>query len=64
MWRDILLANREEILRQSLRFRHTLDAIEHVMRGGNAEALEDLIRKASEARSTWQTNAPKQAGER
>ena len=64
VWRDILMANREEILRQSLRFRHTLDAIEHVMRGGNAEALEDLIRKASEARGNWQTNAPKQAGER
>ena len=64
VWRDILMANREEILRQSLRFRHTLDAIEHVMRGGNAEALEDLIRKASEARGNWQTNASKQVGER
>ena len=63
VWRDILLANREEILRQSMRFRHTLDAIEHVMRGGNGEALEDLIRKASEARAGWQMNAQK-AGER
>ncbi len=64
VWRDILLSNREEILRQSLRFRHTLDAIEHVMRGGNAEALEGLVRKASDARGDWQMNAQKQSGER
>jgi prephenate dehydrogenase len=59
VWRDILISNREEILKQAMRFRHTLDAIEHVMRSGNIEALEDLIRKASEARAGWQMNAPK-----
>ncbi|MBK6862385.1 MAG: prephenate dehydrogenase/arogenate dehydrogenase family protein [Ideonella sp.] len=64
VWRDILMSNREEILRQSMRFRHTLDAIEHVMRGGNAEALEDLVRKASEARGGWQMNAQKHNGDR
>jgi prephenate dehydrogenase len=53
IWRDILLANREEILKQSLRLRHTLDAFEHVMKSGNLEALEDLIRLASDARSGW-----------
>lgn len=56
VWRDILLANREEVIRQAQRFRHTLDAFEHVMRSGNAEALEDLIRSASEARAQWQMN--------
>lgn len=54
MWRDILIANREELLKQSLRFRHTLDAIEHVIRSGNVEALEDLLRQAADARSGWQ----------
>jgi prephenate dehydrogenase len=54
IWRDILLANREEILKQSERFRHTLDAMERVIRTGNAEALEDLIRGAAEARASWQ----------
>ena len=53
VWRDILISNREEILKQSMRFRHTLDAIEHVMRSGNAEALLDLIQSASEARAGW-----------
>ena len=59
VWRDILMPNREELLKQSMRFRHTLDAMEHVIKSGNAEALEDLIRGASDARSTWQMNATK-----
>jgi prephenate dehydrogenase len=57
VWRDILVSNREEILKQSLRFRHTLDALEHVMRSGNVEALEDLLRQAADARAGWQMNA-------
>ena len=59
VWRDILVSNREELLKQSLRFRHTLDAMEHVIKTGNVEALEDLIRNASDARSGWQMNAAK-----
>jgi prephenate dehydrogenase len=62
IWRDILLANREEILKQSERFRHTLDAMERVIRTGNAEALEDLIRGAAEARASWQLGAPRGGG--
>ncbi len=64
MWRDILMSNREELLKQSMRFRHTLDAMEHVIKTGNAEALEDLIRGASDARATWQMNATKPATNR
>jgi prephenate dehydrogenase len=59
VWRDILLSNREELLKQSQRFRHSLDAMEHVLTTANGEALEDLIRAASEARSVWQMNAIK-----
>jgi len=59
VWRDILVSNREELLKQSMRFRHTLDAMEHVIKTGNIEALEDLIRGASDARSAWQMNAVK-----
>jgi prephenate dehydrogenase len=61
VWRDILLSNREEILKQSMRFRHTLDALEHVMKSGNAEALEGLIRNASETRAGWQMNSGKKS---
>ena len=59
VWRDILMSNREEILKQSMRFRHTLDAMEHVMKSGNVEALEDLIRNASDARAGWQMGGAK-----
>lgn len=64
MWRDILVANREEVLKQSQRFRHALDALEHVIREGNADALEDLIRSPSEGRAAWQMNAPRVPGSR
>jgi prephenate dehydrogenase len=59
VWRDILMSNREEILKQSMRFRHTLDALEHVIKTSNVEALEDLIRSASDARANWQMGATK-----
>ncbi|MFG5406790.1 prephenate dehydrogenase/arogenate dehydrogenase family protein [Piscinibacter sakaiensis] len=62
VWRDILSTNREEVLKQCLRFRHALDAFEHVIRGGNLEALEGLIRVASEGRSHWQPLGGKTAG--
>jgi prephenate dehydrogenase len=59
IWRDILMANREEILKQSARFRSTLDAMEHVIKSGNTDALEDLIKSASEARASWQLGGPR-----
>jgi len=59
MWRDILMSNREEILKQSMRFRHTLEAMEHALKSGNIEALEDMVRAASDARGSWQMNAAK-----
>ncbi len=54
VWRDILMANREEVLKQSQRFRFALDALEHAMGAGNGQALEDLIRSPAVARSAWQ----------
>ena len=59
VWRDVLLSNREEVLKQAQRFRHTLDAMELAIKSGNAEALEDMIRSASDARGAWQMNASK-----
>jgi prephenate dehydrogenase len=64
VWRDILMSNREEILKQSMRFRHTLDALEHVIKTSNVEALEDLIRSASDARANWQMGAGKPGSSR
>jgi prephenate dehydrogenase len=62
VWLDILLANREEVLRQSLRFRHVLDALEAALTQGNAQALEGLIRAAAEGRAGWQMGAPRVPG--
>jgi len=59
MWRDILMSNREEVLKQSMRFRHTLEAMEHALKSGNVEALEDMVRSASEARGSWQMSSGK-----
>ena len=59
VWRDILMSNREEVLKQSQRLRHALDAMDHAMKSGNVKALEGMIRSASEARAGWQMNAGK-----
>ena len=61
-WRDILVANREEVLKQSQRFRQALDALEHVIREGNADALEGLIRGPAEGRANWQMGSPRTPG--
>ena len=60
IWRDILLSNREEILRQSDAFRRALDELERQMRDWGGPALETLIESASTSRSQWQLN-PKSA---
>jgi prephenate dehydrogenase len=56
VWRDILLSNREEVLRQSEAFRAALDAMERSMRDWSGEALEQQIQSASSARSQWSLN--------
>lgn len=57
VWRDILLANREELLAQSKIFQDTLQAMERTIASGNAEALESLINQASTARAHWRMGA-------
>lgn len=53
VWRDILLSNREEILKQSEAFRHALEQMERQMRDWNGPALQEQIQAASDARSQW-----------
>ena len=57
MWRDVLVANRDELSKQLQHFRQALEAMEYVMKSGNAEALEELIRAASSARAQWTPSA-------
>jgi prephenate dehydrogenase len=53
IWRDILIANREELLQQSKIFQRNLQALEVMISSGNAEALEGLIEQASLTRAHW-----------
>lgn len=57
VWRDILLANREELLAQSQTFQRNLQALEVMISGGNAQALEGLIEQASMTRAHWSMNS-------
>ncbi len=59
MWRDILIANREELLAQSKIFQQSLHAFEQLISAGNGDMLESLIEQASEARANWRISAPK-----
>ncbi len=54
VWRDILLANRHELLAQSQCFQAQLQAFETLMRSGNSQGIEVLIEQASAARTQWQ----------
>ena len=59
VWRDILLANKAEVLVQSQRFRQALDALEAMIEKDDAAALESRLRQISEARAQWQMTAPR-----
>ncbi len=59
VWRDILLANRDEVLAQGRHFRAALDALEHAVSEGRADLLVPLIEKARAARAPWQLPSPK-----
>lgn len=62
IWRDILMANREELLAQSRIFQQSLQSLEQLISSGNGEALESQIGQASEKRAKWRIssrNAPK-----
>ncbi|MBX3588199.1 MAG: prephenate dehydrogenase [Ramlibacter sp.] len=58
MWRDVLLANREELLSQSKKFRDALHSLEIMIQSGNSDALEGLVRQASDTRAHWRMGAP------
>lgn len=53
MWRDILIANREELLEQSKIFQQTLQSFEKLIAGGNGDELEQHIEQASQTRANW-----------
>jgi prephenate dehydrogenase len=56
MWRDILLANREQVILQTRLFQASLSELEECLRENKAEELEELIRSASDFRTMWGRN--------
>jgi prephenate dehydrogenase len=58
MWRDVLMANREEVLKQVEVFKQSLARFEQALQTGNASALEGLIQAPSDGRVHWQPGLP------
>ena len=59
MWRDILIANREELLAQSKIFQQTLQSLEKLIAASDGTALEKQLEKASTARANWRISTQK-----
>jgi len=57
IWRDILLANRTQVLTQVREFRNALEALESAIVAGDRHALEASITAASHTRSSWKPAA-------
>jgi prephenate dehydrogenase len=53
VWRDILLSNRTEVLRQSQLFRQALEQLEHAIEQSDSAALEQAVTRARDARTAW-----------
>ena len=53
VWRDVLIANREELTRQTRLFQDALAELEQLIAAGQTDALERLIHRASHARAHW-----------
>ena len=56
MWRDVLIANREELGRQTALFQQALADLQKLIASGQADDLERLINRASHARANWRVS--------
>ena len=59
MWRDILIANREELLAQSKIFQQTLQSLDKLIAASDGDALERQLEKARETRANWRISSQK-----
>ncbi|WP_090047553.1 prephenate dehydrogenase/arogenate dehydrogenase family protein [Limnohabitans sp. 2KL-27] len=57
VWRDILSANKTEVLAQMTHFRAALDQFENALNSSDNSALQQLIQQASDVRSAWTLQA-------
>ena len=59
MWRDVLLANSEQVLAQSRQFQQALQQLECLIQAGDGQGLEDHLTLASAARAHWRMGVPR-----
>ena len=64
VWRDILLANREELLTQTQLFQQALKQFENARRSDSSQSIEDMITLASETRTHWRMSTQKSTASR
>jgi prephenate dehydrogenase len=57
VWRDVFLANRDEVLAQISHFSASLAALEQAVAQADASGIQSLITQASTARKAWQLGA-------
>lgn len=62
LWRDVLLANREQVLVQSRQFRQALEQLEGLMEAQDGQGLQDRLTLASAARAHWKMGAKRGSG--
>ena len=53
VWRDILTTNRDQVLLQINHFKDALNEFEKAIQDNEPQALEDMIRQASDLRFNW-----------
>ncbi len=59
IWRDIMMTNRQELLAQTALFKQTLTQIESMIASGNGDALEGVLKLASQVRARWHMSSHK-----
>jgi prephenate dehydrogenase len=57
VWRDILTTNRDQVLLQIRYFKDALSDFEKAIQDNEPQALEDMIRQASDLRFNWRMGA-------
>jgi prephenate dehydrogenase len=57
VWRDILTTNRDQVLLQIGHFKDALNDFEKAIQANEPQALEDMIRHASDLRFNWRMGA-------
>ena len=53
LWRDVLLANKEQVLAQSRHFQQALQLLEQLITSDDGQGLEDRLTLASDTRAHW-----------